>query len=85
VESLLFFAFGPLPACVCLWSMTSDSSRKLLDSTDEMQFKRFSQQIVTLAPMAAITFQVPPHSHFSVLCCLHFFKPNLSNTATFLS
>ncbi len=37
VESCLFFAMGPLPVYVCLWSMTSEGTRKLLDSARHSQ------------------------------------------------
>lgn len=37
VECCLFFAMGPLPVYVCLWSMTSEGTRKLLDSARDSQ------------------------------------------------
>ncbi len=35
IEASILFLSGPFPVFVCLWSMTSESARKLLDSSSE--------------------------------------------------
>ncbi len=35
IEASILFVLGPFPVFVCLWSMTSESARKLLDSSSE--------------------------------------------------
>ncbi len=43
IEALLLILLGPIPVHVCLWSMTSDSARKLLDAAPGIKVKdRFS-------------------------------------------
>ena len=67
VESCLFFAMGPLPVYVCLWSMTSESTRKLLDSARGVSQARASTSIFIHEHMQASAGQTLRANSLQVL------------------